>query len=244
VLNRDKVDKVTTSGVFTEYPIPTAGATPFGIAAGPDGNLWFTESNGNKVAKVTTAGVFTEYPIPTAGSLPFQIAAGPDGNLWFTELSSAGKVGRVTTAGVVTEYPLPSARIATVDITAGPDGNMWFTEPRANNVAKVLTGHPANVPKVTRVSPHFGIADCDGIHVRIRGANFTGASSVHFGSKAAVSFRVHSDGVIVAIAPAEPAGTVDVTVTTPNGTSSKSSADQFTYRPRDAQFDGEQVGDC
>ena len=61
----------------------TAG--PGGIAAGPDGNLWFTEGNGNQIGRITTAGVITEFPIPTANSDPYGIAAGPDGNLWFTE---------------------------------------------------------------------------------------------------------------------------------------------------------------
>lgn len=49
-----------------EYPIPTANSSPQGIAAGPDGNLWFTESNANKIGRITTDGIFTEYPIPTA----------------------------------------------------------------------------------------------------------------------------------------------------------------------------------
>src|ERR1700681_2777349 len=75
---------VAAVGDATEYPTPTGG-TPRGIAAGPDGNLWFTEENLNKVAKVTTSGVFTEYVIPTANSGPYDIATGPDGNLWFTE---------------------------------------------------------------------------------------------------------------------------------------------------------------
>ncbi|MDB5040312.1 MAG: hypothetical protein JWN27_1038, partial [Candidatus Eremiobacteraeota bacterium] len=26
---------------------------PWGITSGPDGNLWFTESNGNTVARIT-----------------------------------------------------------------------------------------------------------------------------------------------------------------------------------------------
>jgi streptogramin lyase len=35
-----------------EFPIPTPGSIPWGIAAGPDGNLWFTEFLGNKVGYV------------------------------------------------------------------------------------------------------------------------------------------------------------------------------------------------
>src|SRR5438309_313530 len=131
---------VAAVGDATEYPTPTGG-TPRGIAAGPDGNLWFTEENLNKVASVTTSGVFTEYPIPTANSGPYDIAAGPDGNLWFTE-ESVSQVAKVTTSGVFTEYPIPTASTIPRDITAGPDGNLWFTEVSSTSL-------PSSVAKVT-----------------------------------------------------------------------------------------------
>ena len=127
-------------GDITEYPLPPPDNGPSFIAAGPDGNLWFTDGN---VAKVTTAGVFTEYPIPTAGGGASGIAAGPDGNLWFTEYGS-GLVAKVTPAGVFTEYPLPTAGSWPSGITAGPDGNLWlveagFTRGQVSKVAKVTT---------------------------------------------------------------------------------------------------------
>src|SRR5215211_5028411 len=94
---------VDPAGVITEYPLPTAGSSPWGIAAGPDGNLWVTQRAANgvgKVARVTTSGAFTEYPVPTvAGAQPTDIAAGPDGNLWFLDIA-ANKVVRVNTSGV------------------------------------------------------------------------------------------------------------------------------------------------
>jgi hypothetical protein len=62
------------------YPI-----VPDGIAAGPDGALWFTEEDGNKIGRITTDGLITEYPLPTAKSFPVGITAGPDGALWFTD---------------------------------------------------------------------------------------------------------------------------------------------------------------
>ena len=40
---RRKIGRITTAGVVTEFPIPSGG-TPAHIAAGPDGNLWFTNS--------------------------------------------------------------------------------------------------------------------------------------------------------------------------------------------------------
>jgi hypothetical protein len=118
--------KVTTSGTFTEYPLPTADGGPASIAAGPDGNMWFTENNSNKVARVTTTGVFTEYPVPTTDSHPSGIAAGPDGNMWFTE-NFGNKVAKVTTTGAFTEYPIPTALGYPIGITAGPDGNLWIS---------------------------------------------------------------------------------------------------------------------
>ena len=58
---------------FNEYTVPTAGGAPYGIVAGPDGALWFAESNfaNGKIGRITTAGVFSEYAVPTAaGSGP------------------------------------------------------------------------------------------------------------------------------------------------------------------------------
>jgi hypothetical protein len=82
---------------------------------------------------------------------------------------------------------------------------------------------------VTGVSPGSGPVS-GGTSVTITGSGFTGATAVTFGGTAASSFIVNSDTSITATAPAATAvGPVDVTVTTPSGTSAISSADQFTY---------------
>jgi streptogramin lyase len=117
---------------FTEYPIQTGASGPYGISAGPDGNLWFGEYFGNKIGKITPAGVITEFPVPTSGGSPTSIAAGPDGNLWFTEYFGQ-KIGRITTAGVITEFPLPSVNSFPQWLARGPDGNLWFTETGVGN---------------------------------------------------------------------------------------------------------------
>ena len=82
----DKIGKITTAGVFTEYSV-TTGSGPRGITAGPDGALWFTEHSANKIGRITTSGILTnEYTIPNGNaSSPTDIAAGPDGALWFVE---------------------------------------------------------------------------------------------------------------------------------------------------------------
>jgi streptogramin lyase len=68
---------------ITEFPIPTTGAGFFAITTGPDGNLWFTESNSDKVGTINpTTHVVTDFPVPSgSGSVPAGITAGPDGNL-------------------------------------------------------------------------------------------------------------------------------------------------------------------
>ena len=63
----------------------------------------------------------------------------------------------------------------------------------------------------------------------ITGTNLTGATAVNFGANAATGHSVNSATSITATSPAGSAGTVDVTVTTPGGTSATSSADHFTY---------------
>ena len=66
---------------FNEFALPTAGSGPFGITAGPDGNLWFAEFNSAKIARITPTGTVTEFAVPTASSKPAWLTAGPDGNL-------------------------------------------------------------------------------------------------------------------------------------------------------------------
>lgn len=93
-----------------------------GIAAGPDGNLWFAEGGSGQICRMTPQGATTEFPMPTVTSMPVGVAAGPDGNLWVTE-SGAAKVARLTPAGVFTEFPISSGGAGSA-ITAGPDGNL------------------------------------------------------------------------------------------------------------------------
>src|SRR4051794_14674232 len=62
------------------------GLGVFGIAAGPDGNLWITDANTfstPSVDRMTPSGDVTRFSTGT-GSNPRGITSGPDGKLWFT----------------------------------------------------------------------------------------------------------------------------------------------------------------
>ena len=43
-----------TLGDVTEFGDTTPGGRPRGIAAGPDGNVWFTEGQGDRIGRMTT----------------------------------------------------------------------------------------------------------------------------------------------------------------------------------------------
>jgi hypothetical protein len=85
----------------------------------------------------------------------------------------------------------------------------------------------AAAPVVTQISPATGPA---GTTVTITGTGFTGATAVSFGTIPA-TFALSGttpDTELTAIVPAG-AGTADVTVTTPSGSSPAVPADQFTF---------------
>jgi hypothetical protein len=85
-------------------------------------------------------------------------------------------------------------------------------------------------PVVSSVTPNEG-PTTGGTSVTITGVNMSEASAVKFGSVSATSFTVNSDSSITATAPPETESTVDVTVTSPGGTSALVAGDHFTFTP-------------
>ncbi|HLG95715.1 MAG TPA: IPT/TIG domain-containing protein [Bryobacteraceae bacterium] len=127
-------------GQITEYSVPFVGLS--GIAAGPDGAMWF--SGGRNIGRITTAGAVTVFPIPTSNAEGASITAGPDGAMWFTEspINSGnpfGNIGRIAMSGTITEYPLPDPNSGPTAITTGPDGALWFIELVNNKIGRITT---------------------------------------------------------------------------------------------------------
>ena len=88
------------AGKVTHYDLKGEANRPYSIVAGPDGNLWFTESDGNSIGRITPDGTKKRFILPTPDSEPYGITVGPDGNLWFTE-RFANRIGVINTAGKI-----------------------------------------------------------------------------------------------------------------------------------------------
>src|SRR4051812_39068950 len=57
-------------GSIAEFAVAGGGSQPTGIAAGPDGNVWFTENGGGQNRPVAPGGGVQEVPLPGGGGEP------------------------------------------------------------------------------------------------------------------------------------------------------------------------------
>ncbi|MBE7163431.1 MAG: IPT/TIG domain-containing protein, partial [Williamsia herbipolensis] len=135
---------------------------------------------------------------------------------------------------------------AGTDVTVVDDSHLTVTTPAhaagdvdvtITNAAGTSTSVPADEftylplqPTITKVAPATG-PSTGGTRVTVTGTNLTGATGVTFGTTAGTKITVVDDTHLTVKTPAHKAGTVDVTVTTSEGTSTASSADHFTYKP-------------
>jgi hypothetical protein len=114
--------------------------------------------------------------------------------------------------------------------TPGEGGNQMFGgEPGENR-----GGGRGEQERDDHLSPQVGPV-AGGTAVTITGGNFVEVSAVRFGAQEASEFKVESSTSITAVAPPALAGSVEVTVTTPSGTSENSSA-RFGYESGAPEF--------
>ncbi len=130
--------EISRTGTLTVHPLAVGPQSELrGLAMGPDGDLWTTETHLqgdthiSAILRVTPAGTVTAFNSGLQkGSTPVNITAGPENALWF--IDEAGYIGRISTDGAIHEFrvglnsvperilKLPRA------IVAGPDESLWF----------------------------------------------------------------------------------------------------------------------
>jgi hypothetical protein len=153
------------------------------------------------------------------------LAATPSGGYWV--LTADGAVhpfGDAKNYGSPATGPVATVTSANGTATSAPTGSRGGS----GNVGSSGSGGTSAV-SISALTPSSGTAG-GGATIDISGSGFTGATAVDFGSNASSAFTVTSPTTIMAVAPVG-AGTVNVHVVTPAGTSSGSSTDRFTYLP-------------
>jgi hypothetical protein len=190
------------------------------MAPTPDNNgYWLLSQNGTVYAfgDARNYGSVTGAPAPATS-----LAATPSKGYWvltadgavhpFGDASNFGSpaTGPVATLAPASEPATPPA--TTVASSSGTEG--------------ASSSGASDPVSVSSLSPSSGTAG-GGDTITISGSDFSGATAVDFGSNASSDFTVTSATSITAVAPVG-AGTVNVEVVTPAGTSSPA---QFTYIP-------------
>jgi hypothetical protein len=213
----------SATSITIDSPAGTPGATvdvtvttPIGTSADNPPNDQFT---------------YGQLPDVTAVSPSVGVPAGATSvSLTGTNFTGATAVDFGTHAG--TGLVVNSATSITVSSPAGTADttvNVTVTTPNGTSATSNADKFTyESTPTVTGVSPATGVTT-GGTSVTITGTGFVGATAVDFGT-AAASFTVNSVTSITATSPAGSTGVVDVTVTTPIGTSADNPPnDQFTY---------------
>jgi hypothetical protein len=234
-------------------------AVQFGAVVVPDGDFRVVSDTTIQVVKVPAqaAGTVDVRVTNRSGTSPisssdrYTYAAAPSVTAVVPNqgLPAGGNTVRITgtnftgaTAVRFGAVPVPRDAVFTVDsptqitVTAPPQAagvvDITVTTPSGTSpvvAADRYTYAPA--PAVGAINPNQG-PWTGGTVVRITGTHFTNATSVRFGARAATNFTVDSATQITATAPpAQTVGAVDVTVTTPSGTSPVVAAGRFTYVP-------------
>jgi len=217
-------DGIAATGILVVSGTSITATTP-GHAAGAV-NVVVTTFNGT----ATGTGAYTYVGIPTVtGRLP---TSGPVTGGTSVAITGSGFTGATAVRfGVTsaTSYTVNSATSITATSPAGTGTvDITVTTPGGTSTISAADQYTyAAIPAVTGRVPTTGTVS-GGTSVAITGSGFTGATAVRFGVTSAASYTVNSATSITAISPAG-TGTVDITVTTPGGTSTTSAADLYTY---------------
>src|SRR5437899_12093366 len=99
------VTQATPSAQPTATGAPISTHAPYAITAGLDGNLWFTEYQGDGIGRMTPYGATKRFPIDPDGFAE-RIAAGPDGAAWFTD-TVGNRIGRGGPGGTIAYVQVP-----------------------------------------------------------------------------------------------------------------------------------------
>jgi hypothetical protein len=220
------------SNVFAFNDTQMNATSPSGTA-GTSVDVTVTTSAGTSATSaadlftyVTPSAPAVDAVTPSSGST----LGGTNVNIFGSGFSGVTTVMFGTTAAFATfssdtqiNINAPPGAAGAVDVTVTTPGGTSAT----NNADKFTYVAPTT-PVVSAVSPNRG-GTAGKRTVRVFGSGFSGATNVQFGTTSATTFSLIGDGDLLVSTPPGAVGTVDVTVTTPGGTSATGTPDKYTY---------------
>ncbi len=204
--------------------------SPAGAAGAVDVTLVSPGAVGGRMV----AGQFTYTAVPVVS------AVAPNSGAY-----QGGTAVMITGLGLDNATAVDFGGVAAAGFTINPDGSITAVSPAgafganvdvtvttpqgvSSTSASDIFAYALVAPGIDLLTPSSGPVT-GATAVTITGGNLLGATAVDFGSTPAASFTIDSSTQIVAVSPANIAGTVTVTVVTPGEQSQASSQDQFTY---------------
>jgi hypothetical protein len=155
---------MTTSGVLTEYPLPTATANAIHIVAGPDGAMWFTEQVPYGVGKIGRITVPASTSPLVSAVLPSSrsVEVGNRATAFATIINSGSATATGCQIAPVTSVPASfvyqTTNPATNALTGSPNTPVSIAAGRGQSFVIAFTPNAPFVP--TTVALGF---DCAGI---------------------------------------------------------------------------------
>lgn len=226
------------TGVFDDYITVAAPAGSLGTV-----DITVTGAGGTSIT--SSADQYTYEPLPAITSLSATsgaIEGGTPVTITGTGFSGATQVSfgpdaavpvlSVSDTQIIVVSPASLDGTGTIDVTVtSPNGTSPVNEPadqftytHAPFISEAIGENDDGLSSFQPVGLVTG-----GASITIEGFDLSTATAVDFGDTPAASFTINPDGSITAVSPMGNVGTVDVSVTTPIGTSDISAADQFTY---------------
>lgn len=183
------------------------------VGVGSSGNIGVTAPAGSATSLGSFTFIYT--PIPPVQLTAFSpTSAGPGANITITGQHLSG-ITAISFGGTpVLSYRVLSDSVVNATLGQGSSGDLLVS---GNNGTDSLTGFvylpPPPPPPIIGLSAFSPVSGSTGTTVDISGHGMTGATSVSFGGTPAISFRVVSDSLILAIVGSGATG--EVTVASP-----------------------------
>ncbi|MFG2827042.1 IPT/TIG domain-containing protein [Streptomyces sp. NPDC048434] len=230
---------LTGSG-FSGATVVRFGAVSASFVVNSGTQITATAPAGSGTVQVTVTG-----PGGTSNGVSFSYTAVSVPVLTSVNPASGPSVGGTTVTltgtGLATVGAVRFGSVVATSFTVVSDTHITAIAPAGTGTVQVTVTGPGGTsngvfytysvtPTLSGVTPNQGPTS-GGNTVMLTGANLTGANAVSFGATPATSFTVVSSTQISVVVPAATPGPVDVTVTTPGGTTTLQSSYFYVSTP-------------